>query len=206
VPPGDTPAAPGPSLPPHPGAEAAGREVSGSAPPQPTTGRGRVAGLSGYWGTLVSVRRVLGPRRAPGARPITAPRHGPSVRSDGGRATRSLLSGLASTAFALAVYASPTRSPGPTQDALLAVGQLYQVGLVTHRIPLKGFRLLFLLSQPIRTQERPSSAAGPAGKKSCREKPFCRPRLLQRLDTHHGLFASGILEVLSDKYPLTRRP
>src|SRR5215472_16428423 len=24
-------------------------------------------------------------------------------------------------------------------------------------------------------------AAGPAGKKSCREKPFCRPRLLQRL-------------------------
>src|SRR5262249_32955341 len=27
-----------------------------------------------------------------------------------------------------------------------------------------------------------------------------------REDTHHGLFASGILEVLSDKYPLTRRP
>src|SRR5262249_41633350 len=26
--------------------------------------------------------------------------------------------------------------------------------------------------------ERPSSAAGPAGKKSCHEKPFCRPRLL----------------------------
>src|SRR5262249_61650865 len=29
--------------------------------------------------------------------------------------------------------------------------------------------------------ERPSSAAGPAGKKSCHEKPFYRPRLLQRL-------------------------
>src|SRR5262249_36951713 len=42
---------------------------------------------------------------------------------------------------------------------LLAVGQLYQVGLVTPRVPLKGLRLLFLLSQPIRTQERPSSAA-----------------------------------------------
>src|SRR5262245_34851761 len=31
-------------------------------------------------------------------------------------------------------------------------------------------------------------------------------RLLQLMDTHHGLFASGILEVLSDKYPLPRRP
>jgi hypothetical protein len=30
--------------------------------------------------------------------------------------------------------------------------------------------------------------------------------LLQRLDTHHGLFALGILEVTSDRYPFTRRP
>src|SRR5262249_42217134 len=89
--PGDTPAAPGPSLPPGPGVDPTGREVSGSAPPQPTEGRRRVTGLSGCWGALVGVRRVLGPRRAPGARPITAPGHGPSGRSPGGRAARSLL-------------------------------------------------------------------------------------------------------------------
>src|SRR5262245_8439240 len=67
-------------------------------------------------------------------------RRGPSARSDGGRAARSLISGLESTAFALTVYASSSRSPGPTQDALLAVGQLYQVGLATHRVPAKGLR------------------------------------------------------------------
>src|SRR5262249_8734213 len=38
--------------------------------------------------------------------------------------------------------------------------------------------------------ERPSSAAGPAGKKSCHEKPFCRPRLLQRLVRR--CYSSGI--------------
>src|SRR5262249_38262496 len=38
--------------------------------------------------------------------------------------------------------------------------------------------------------ERPSSAAGPAGKKSCHEKPFCRPRLLQRLV--RPCYSSGI--------------
>ena len=178
--PGDTPAAPGPSLPPRQGAGAAGREVSGSAPPQPMRGRGRVAGLSGCWGTLVGVRRVLGPRRAPGARPVTAPGHGPSARSHGGRATRSLIAGLDSTAFALAVYASSSRSPGPTQDALLAAGQLYQVGLATHRVPIKGFRLLFPLSQPIRTQEHPSSAAGAAAEPLKHEKPNCGPGRLQR--------------------------
>src|SRR5262249_31991312 len=88
--------------------------------------------------------------------------HGPSARSHGGRAARSLISGLDSTAFALAVYASPCQSPGPTQDSLLAAGQLYQVGLATHRAPTKGFRFLFLLSQPIPTQERPSPAAAAA--------------------------------------------
>src|SRR5262249_41714808 len=43
------------------------------------------------------------------------------------------------------------------------------------------------------TAERPSSAAGPAGKTASLEKPKCLPRLLQRLDTHHGLFATGRL-------------
>src|SRR5262249_43723227 len=159
--PGDTPAA-SPFAPPAPDAATAAWGFRVRQPLSRWKGRGRAAGLSGCWGTLVDVRRVLGPRRAPSARPVTAPGHGPSARSDGGRATRSLLSGLDSTAFALAVYASPCQSPGPTQDSLLAVGQLDQVGLVTHRVPMKGFRLLFLLSQPIRTQERPRSAAAGA--------------------------------------------
>src|SRR5262249_30091620 len=86
------------------------------------------------------VRRVLGPRQDPDAKPIAASRRGPSARSDGGLTARSLISGLDSTAFALAVSASSEGSPPPTQDSLLAVGQLYQVGLVTHRVPTKGFR------------------------------------------------------------------
>src|SRR6266700_2991233 len=52
----------------------------------------------------------------------------------------------------------------------------------------------------------PSSAARPARTAANSRKRLCGPGPLQRLDTHHGLFASGILEVLSDKYPLTRRP
>ena len=160
--PGDTPAAPGPSLPIRPDAGEPGQEVSGSAPPRADT-RTRESGRP---------LRLLGNPRGrspcswtpagPGCQAVTASGHGPSARSDGGRATRSLISGLNSTAFAPAVYASPDGSPRPTQDSLLAAGQLYQVGLVTHRVPLKGFRLLFLLSQPIRAQERISSAAAAA--------------------------------------------
>lgn len=42
-------------------------------------GRGRAAGLSGCWGTLVGVRRVLGPRQAPGARPVQHPGTAPPL-------------------------------------------------------------------------------------------------------------------------------
>jgi len=131
----------------------------GSAPPRANTWTGESGRSLRLLGNPAGRSPCSWTPAGPGCQAIAAPGHGPSARSGGGHAARSLISGLDSTAFALAVYASSARSPGPTQDALLAVGQLYQVGLVTHRVPTKGFRLLFLLSQPIRTQERPSSAA-----------------------------------------------
>src|SRR5262249_34304174 len=48
-----------------------------------------------------------------------------------------------------------------TRFRLLA--SLYGVGWITPRVPAKGFRSRFLLSQPIRTQERLSSAASRPG-------------------------------------------
>ena len=50
------------------------------------------------------------------------------------------ISGLNSTAWTLAVYASQWLLPAPTQDSLPATGQVYRVGLVTHRVATKGFR------------------------------------------------------------------
>jgi hypothetical protein len=46
----------------------------------------------------------------------------------------------------LSTLRSPGR-PGTTQDSLPAVGQLCRTGLVTRRVPMKGFRFRFLLSQ-----------------------------------------------------------
>ena len=49
------------------------------------------------------------------------------------------LSRLGHAAHALPVYASQSRSPFPTQDSVLAASQRCQVGLVAHRVPLRGF-------------------------------------------------------------------
>jgi hypothetical protein len=56
-------------------------------------------------------------------------RRGPSARSDGGLAARSLISGLHSRAFTLVVYASPSGSLPRTQDSLLAAGQALPGGI-----------------------------------------------------------------------------
>jgi len=50
-------------------------------------------------------------------------------------------SGLNHTAFDLAVYASQDRSPGPTQDSLLAAGPALPGGIGTRRVPMKGFQV-----------------------------------------------------------------
>jgi hypothetical protein len=106
----------------------------------------------------------------------TACRRGPSARSDGGLAARNLISGLQSTASTLTVYASPARSPGPTQDSFLAAGQALPGGIgypqgSDERFPSYN-------SSPFpklcRTQERHSSPAAAAGETLNREKPKCR--------------------------------
>jgi hypothetical protein len=139
----------------------------------------------------------------------TVPQRGPSARSDGGLTARSLISGLNSTAFTLAVYASSSGSLRPTQDSLLAAGQALPGGIGYPQGSVERFPSY---SSPFprlcRTQERQSSAAGPAVTTLCLGKPQCRPRLLQRLDTHHGPFVSGMLEVIRHPAhcPSTRRP
>jgi len=57
------------------------------------------------------------------------------------------LSTLNSTAFGLAVYASPPGLPHSTQDSLPAAGQALLGGLSTRRAPTEGFRVL-LTSHP----------------------------------------------------------
>jgi hypothetical protein len=79
---------------------------------------------------------------------MTVCRRGPRADNAEG-SPRVMLSRLNSTALALAVYASP--SPlrcrrRKTRFRLLA--RLYRVGLVTHRIPLKGFPDVVITSLP----------------------------------------------------------
>jgi hypothetical protein len=167
--PGDTRVASGHSLPPGPDAGPAGRESLGFGHSHKADlRRGRAAGLSGSWGTLVCVRPVLGPRQDRYARPTTAYRHGPSARSDGGLAARRLISGLDGTAFTLVVYASSVKSPRPTQDSLLAAGQALPGGIgdpqgSCERFPSCNRYISSPFPKLFRTQERPSSAAGGAG-------------------------------------------
>lgn len=53
-------------------------------------------------------------------------------------------------AFGLAVYASQGRLPDTTQDSLPGAGQALLDGVLTRKVPMKGFRLrLFLLSQAL---------------------------------------------------------
>ena len=96
-------------------------------------------GVPSSWGTLFCLRPVLGPRRDQPVRPLRQLGTAPRIGNDEG-SPRRVISGLDHTASALAVYASTAGSPHRLQDSLLAAGQLYQTGLVTRRIPTKGFR------------------------------------------------------------------
>ena len=70
---------------------------------------------------------------------LTVIRRGPRDVQDEGSPRVNQISGLNGTALTLAVYASQWLLPAPTQDSLPAAGQLYRVGLSTHRVPTKGF-------------------------------------------------------------------
>jgi hypothetical protein len=145
--PGDTAVASWPSLPPAEDAPLGGPGASVAVAPQTATGydgEGRFPrflggpgdGSLGSWTPVGSTRQA-----------VTACRHGPRVCQGRGLPTRKV-SRLDVQAFRLAVYASWGRSPAATQDSLPAAGQLYRVGLVTHRTPMKGFRDAVVTSLP----------------------------------------------------------
>ena len=109
--------------------------------PLPEIAPGDVQGLPSSWGALMCLCHVLRPRRDRTHQALAVCRRGPrGVHTEG--SPRVVLSRLNSTALALAVYASQWPLLTPTQDSLPAAGQLYRVGLDTHKAPTKGFRPL----------------------------------------------------------------
>jgi hypothetical protein len=58
------------------------------------------------------------------------------------------LSALNSIAFGLAAYASPSSLPPPTQDSLPVAGQALLDGLLTRKIPMKGFKVVTYILSP----------------------------------------------------------
>ena len=56
------------------------------------------------------------------------------------------LSALNSIAFGLAAYASPSSLPPPTQDSLPVAGQALLDGLLTRKIPMRGFKVASYIS------------------------------------------------------------
>ena len=50
-----------------------------------------------------------------------------------------VISGLNHTAFDLAVYASQCRLPAPRKTRFRLLARLCRTGLVTRRVPMKGF-------------------------------------------------------------------
>jgi len=78
---------------------------------------------------------------------ITAHRCCPRNRYDEGLGNYNP-SRLNRAAFVLASYASCTGRPNATQGWLLAAGQLYQVGLVSHWVIQEGFEVLLHFIPP----------------------------------------------------------
>lgn len=58
------------------------------------------------------------------------------------------LSTLNSMAFGFAVYASQGRSPDTTQDSLPVAGQALLDGVLTRKVPMKGFKVVVYISFP----------------------------------------------------------
>ncbi len=56
------------------------------------------------------------------------------------------LSTLNSMAFGLAVYASQGRLPDTTQDSLPVAGQALLDGVLTRKVPMKGFKVVNYIS------------------------------------------------------------
>jgi len=97
------------------------------------------------WHQTLKCRRV-----APGHRKAEAPTKG--------------LSTLDSTAFGLAVYASQGRLPDTTQDSLPVAGQALRDGVLTRKVPMKGFQVVIYISSPVPRLRLAQSMQPPQGR------------------------------------------
>ena len=97
--------------------------------------------LPGSWMTLCTSALFSDPGRADVSGHL-AHRYCPRNRYDEGLGNCNL-SRLNHRASVLASYASCTGRPNATQGWLLAAGQLYQVGLISHWVMPEGFEVLF---------------------------------------------------------------
>ena len=106
------------------------------------------AGTPRFLGNPLSLCPVLRPRQDRTRQAIATCRHGPRYDHNEGSHDNSL-SRLNRTASGLAVYASPdavTRTGRKTRFRPLA--KRYRTGLVTRRVPMKGFRVAPYISSP----------------------------------------------------------
>ncbi len=106
---------------------------------QPGIRRGANRVLPSSWGTpSVRLSMFFDSGRTACTRPIWSSSMALGMTKT--KAPTTGLSELNSMAFGLAVYASPSSLPCPTQDSLPAAGQALPDGLSTRKVPMKGFR------------------------------------------------------------------
>ena len=99
------------------------------------------------WGTIVRLHMFQSDAgRTARTRPLRCNSVAPGTTK--ARAPTKGLSTLNSMAFRLAVYASPSSLPHPTQDSLPVAGQALLDGLFTRKVPMKGFKVVIYILFP----------------------------------------------------------
>jgi hypothetical protein len=131
-----------------PGVAGCGDDGPGVGHPVPPTGTDRGGeGASQVPGGPPRSCPALRPRRDRTRQAIAAPRRGlPSLSQRRLPRFQRFRGSITRPVRSLSTLRSPGR-PGTTQDSLPAAGQLCRTGLVTRKVPTKGFRCRFPLSQ-----------------------------------------------------------
>ena len=111
----------------------------GSGSSTPVFADGETQGFSGSQGTPMCLCPVLGPRRDCSVRPYASLQHGPRGGEDEGSHEQAFRGSIAGLRHALSTLRRLGR-PNTTQDSLLGAWPASQAGLVTRRVPTKGFR------------------------------------------------------------------
>src|SRR5207249_7210216 len=108
----------------------------------------RRPGLPSSWGTLVFLRPVLRPRQVRTHQAITVRQHGPRVVNREG-ITRQVPFGAQWHGLGTRClrFAAPVTG-APRQTRFRSLARLSRMGLVTHRVPLRGFRSTPTLRPP----------------------------------------------------------